>query len=237
MPKETQRQNLYEIIADKMERDILRHKSNGEKLPSEQKLASMYEVSRTVIREANKILNERGLINFKIGSGAYVTVPEAQSLSDVAYRIINMNNIDYGSVYDVRLILEVDAAKKAARFVTDEELKEMRSILEQLKDYSLPLDERSELDFRFHYMIANASRNPMLCMLIETMGNLLKNLISESSENDGALDDGIMRHQFIIEALSSRDVEMAGFYMMDHICASKRHYFTYQEKRMKTSEA
>ena len=168
--------NLSEKVADFMEKDIISERSDGERLPSEQQMADQYGVSRTVIREALKKLSERGLIDSKIGSGAFVTKPEAQNLSDVMYRIINMHNIDYSSAFDVRNILEAAAAKKAARFITDEEIKNMEVILEKLKDYDLPHDVRNEYDYQFHKLIADASGNRLLAMLIAAMEKVFDGL-------------------------------------------------------------
>lgn len=226
--RETKNANLYELVANMMEEDIISVRSCGERLPSEQHMAEQYEVSRTVIREALKILSERGLIDSKIGSGAFVTRPEAQNLSDVFYRIIHMHDIDYTSAFDVRAILEEAAAKKAARFITDEELEDMERILEKLKDYSLSQEDRNEYDFQFHQLVANASRNKLLAMLINAMGRVIKDLIGLSSAADGAIEDGIYCHANVVEALREHDPEMAEHMMIEHIYRSKRFYLEHQ---------
>ena len=72
MPMENslQKAHLYEQVADLLERQIIAQYKDGKKLPSEQHLAEQYQVSRTIIREALKLLKERGLIDSKTGSGA-----------------------------------------------------------------------------------------------------------------------------------------------------------------------
>lgn len=87
-------------------------------MPSEQHLAEEYSVSRTIIRESLKLLKERGLIDSKTGSGSYVTRPEAQNIADVVYRIIQMDQIDYVSVFDMRMILEMESISRAVNHVT-----------------------------------------------------------------------------------------------------------------------
>ena len=81
--------NLYEQIADYLEDMILNNKTMQEekKLPSEQALAVTFGVSRNVVREALKLLKERGLIELRNGTGAYITKPEASNISDVVSRI------------------------------------------------------------------------------------------------------------------------------------------------------
>ncbi|NCC68980.1 MAG: GntR family transcriptional regulator, partial [Clostridia bacterium] len=77
----TSRDYLYDKIADILENDIVSGSFGTEKLPSEQNLAGKYNVSRTVIREALKILGERHLIFSMAGSGAFITKPDAFDLS------------------------------------------------------------------------------------------------------------------------------------------------------------
>ena len=227
--------NLYEIVAEAMERDIIETKTSGERMPSEQQLTEQYEVSRTVIREALKLLSERGLIDSKVGSGAFVTKPEVQNLSDVFYRIICMYEIDWSNVYDVRCILEVAAAKKAARLVTDAELRKMSEVLKTLKDLELPQEERNRLDFQYHRMIADASGNALLAMLIEAMRQVITAQIELSSESEGAILDGVQQHGNIISALEQHDVEMAGHYMMNQITNSKKFFLMNTERKQRIS--
>ena len=221
---------LYITVANAMEHDILVERKFGERLPSEQNLAQRYNVSRTVIREALKLLSERGLIDSKVGSGAFITKPETHNLSNFFYRIISMNDIESTSVYDVRCILEVAAAKKAARLVTEEELDKMDAILNRLRDLSLPQSERNELDYLFHSSVARASGNPLLAMLIDAMRSVITEMIERSSRPAGSIPDGVMRHDNIMSALRQHDVELAELYMMDHILMSKNFYMTeYQD--------
>ena len=147
-------------------------------MPSEQHLAEEYSVSRTIIRESLKLLKERGLIDSKTGSGSYVTRPEAQNIADVVYRIIQMDQIDYVSVFDMRMILEMESISRAVNHVTTAEMKEMEHLLELLKDPKLSNEKRSKYDFSFHYMIAKASGNPLLALMTEAIGTICQEMIA-----------------------------------------------------------
>ena len=75
------RVNLYEQIAGRLEEWILAHNfKEQEKLPSEQALAEEFNVSRNVVREALKLLKERGLVDSRNGTGSYVTKPDVENL-------------------------------------------------------------------------------------------------------------------------------------------------------------
>lgn len=209
--------HLYEQVADLLEREIISAHEDGERLPSEQALAERYGVSRTIVREAFKLLKERGLIDSRTGSGAYVTRPEAQNLSDVMARIIRCDGIDIPSIYDVREILECAAVRRAVENATGEQLKAMEATLQQLNDRSLSVERRRDLDFNFHYLIAEASGNPLLVLLVETMSNIFKDNIVSGIFLEGGIDDAIVRHGRIIDALNERDAEKANRAMREHL--------------------
>ena len=87
--------HLYEIVADRLEKDIVTGIFTERRLPSEQMLSVRYGVSRTVMREALKILTERRMVSVTAGSGAYITRPDANDLSVVVNRLIQTHDIDH----------------------------------------------------------------------------------------------------------------------------------------------
>ena len=68
---------LYTNIVEELEESIRSGKlSEGMKLPSERALAEEYGVSRNVVREAYKIMSEKGIVDIQIGKGAFVCAPK-----------------------------------------------------------------------------------------------------------------------------------------------------------------
>lgn len=224
--------NLYEQIADCLEDLILTDETlqKEEKLPSEQTLAEKFGVSRNVIREALKILKERGLIDPRNGTGSYITKPEASNLSDVISRMVVMDNIDFGDIYDVRIILETAACKRAATNATAEDLAHMESLLEQLKHRDITVEQRRELDFAFHVAIAESTGNPLLVVFVQTMKNVFLEMIEKGIFIEGGIEDAIKRHANIMEALKAGDPNMAEVMMYDHLHFSKKNVENYYEK-------
>ncbi|MDD3413442.1 MAG: FadR/GntR family transcriptional regulator [Lachnospiraceae bacterium] len=216
--------NLYEQIADCLEELILTDEElqKEKKLPSEQTLAEKFGVSRNVIREALKILKERGLINPKNGTGSYITKPEASNLSDVISRMVVMDNMNYSDIYDVRIILETASCKRAALNATSDDLANMSDMLEKLKNRDITVEERRELDFGFHIAIAEAAGNPLLVVFVQTMKNLFLEMIEKGIFIEGGIDDAINRHANIMEALKAGDPNMAEVMMYDHLHFSKK---------------
>lgn len=227
------RQPLYAQVADQMEREIVGGGLEGGKLPSEQSLAEGYGVSRTIVREAMKLLSARGLVQSSAGSGARITKPEAQDVSDVMSRIIRMDGIDYHATFEVRGILEKAAVKRAAVHAGPDQLSQMENVLERLKDRSLSGEERLELDFSFHLLIARASGNPLLAMLAEALANVIKDSMLAGILIQGGIDDAIIRHRRILDALRAGDAPLAGQMMDEHLAQSLEN----METRLKLSNA
>ena len=225
------RVNLYEQIADKLEELILSSEYTEEKLPSEQALAEQFAVSRNVVREALKILKERGLIESRNGTGSYITKPEAANLSDVISRMVVMDNIDYCAIYDVRIILETAACRSAAERVTTGQLMQMEELLERLKDRTMTVKERRETDFAFHEAIAEATGNPLLAVLIRAMKNVFIEMIEKGIFMTGGIDDAIMRHARIMDALRVHDPQEAEAAMFDHLQFSKKNVEQYLKNK------
>lgn len=222
------RVNLYEQIADRLEQLILGAEFEEEqKLPSEQALADQFGVSRNVVREALKLLKERGLIDSRNGTGSYVRKPEAENLSDVISRMVAMDNIDITYIYDIRIILETAACRMAAEHATQEQLQEMEALLEGLKDRNISVNDRREKDFAFHVAIAKASGNPLLEILVKAMKNIFIEMIEKGIFVIGGIDDAIRRHSNILQALQERDAAAAEAAMEDHLRFSKKNVENY----------
>lgn len=224
--------SLYERVADLLEERIL---SDGyeyeKKLPSEQALAEQYSVSRTVIREALKLLKERGLVDSRNGMGSYVRKPEVENLADVIYRMAVLDKISYAEIYGVRKILETAACRMAASSVKNEQLARMRGYLEELKDRTISVKERRELDYNFHAAIAEASGNRLLAILVRTTRNVFLAMIEKGIFTEGGIEDAILRHERIMRALVDHDPAAAEKAMQEHLDQSYENVIRYMSQQ------
>lgn len=216
------RVNLSQQIADHLEEVILSSPTSkvAEKLPGEMKLAKQYNVSRPVIREALKLLQERGLITLKNGSGAYITRPENDTVMNAINRIMQVDRIKSDDLTQMREILELSSVDQAVKRITDEQLKEMDAILSKFEDKSLPLKERVKLDEQFHIAIAQATGNELLSMFVGVLTSLLRDYMGKGILIEGGIEDAIKRHREIYLALLNRDAKAVHQAMVDHLRVS-----------------
>ena len=214
--------NLYEQIADTLEHAIVHSDIKAEKLPSEQELSSRFKVSRTVIREALKVLKERGLIYSRNGGGSYISRPSTDTVSSVLNRIITMDNINNDDLHNMRLILETAAARLAAVNSKTVEINHLEQILEQMTNISLPLEQRIAYDADFHVSIARSSRNVLLVMFVEVMTMLLKEYMLKGISGPLGMKKTGIQHRKILEAIKNQDSLAAETAIQEHLVASRK---------------
>ena len=163
--------------------------------------------------------------------GSYVTKPEAGNLADVIYRMAVLDKISYADIYDVRKILEIAACREAASSVRNDQLAEMNAYLEKLKDRSISVKERRELDYNFHAAIAEASGNRLLGIMVRTTRNVFIAMIEKGIFTEGGIEDAILRHDRIMQALINHDSAAAEKAMQEHLDQSYENVVNYMSQR------
>lgn len=218
---------LYEIVANKIESEILQNPEQvGRRLPSELELSTSFGVSRTVVREAFKILEERKLVNVRNGEGAYVEKPENDDLADVLRRIILMENIDLNNALELRMILEPPACAMAARNCAGhpEKLESLREIHAQTISEQHDQIQRAQYDLDFHLEIARLSGNPILTCFVNAIQQMILQLMKNAISTQEGDDLGIRYHQYIISVLEIGDPEKAAAAMTAHLSGCQKFF-------------
>lgn len=222
---------LYEEIANRLENVIISDVNKvGEKLPAEQSIAEKFGVSRNVVREAFKILRERGLITVRTGDGAYISAPEEDILSDMLRRYLSMQQISAYETYEMRKLLEGYAARCATEHVNAEDIAEMRNLNEQMKCCVGDRELRIKLDIAFHRKVARLSGNALLIMFVGSMADLKRSTIFKAIKTEEGSKSGTDYHEAIINAIEQRDGEEAERLMRAHLNESQRQYIIIDQR-------
>ncbi len=211
---------LPELIADEIEAAILRSEFEvGSQLPSEQQLAGQFEVSRNVIREAFKYLQERGLIAIVNGSGAYISQPSAAPTSSALGRYIRLLGAheQIEALYEARRILEGENARLAAQRAEPDDITALEACLKRMTEGAGQIEIWSQADLDFHLTIAKATHNPFLSLLLEPLVDQLRGVIAEGYLVPGAVERGLQAHIRLTDAIKARDAEGAYRAILDHL--------------------
>jgi len=218
------RERLSERVAAELEDALLTSTFKvGETLPSEQRLADQFGVSRNVIREAFKILQERRLIQIVNGSGAIVCSPDSSATSNALGRYFRQLGADAAidALYEARRILEGNNARLAATRATENDLQDLARYLEMMRLASNNIDAWSEADLNFHLTIAKATQNPFLTVLLEPLIDQLRSVIVEGFAVPGAVARGFEAHTHIYQRIASRDEDGAYLAITEHLLDSE----------------
>lgn len=207
------RRKLVDEVLDQMQSLINsgRYKS-GDKLPPEPELMKMLAVGRSTIREAVKILVHAGLLEVRQGDGTYIRSPSME-LIPLKQTLILEN---YNQIFEMRTILEVEIAVRAAQRRTTEQLREMRECLD-LRNKLLSQGQYAayvEADIRFHRAIAEASGNQVLIAMYTVIAESLKEMLSKLILNTGKYDDQSVLHEAIYDAIAAQNNEEARRYTL-----------------------
>lgn len=164
---------LSEQVVAEIERMILEeYREPGTRLPKESELADRFHVSRIVIREAMKILEERGLVQVRAGRGTMTAAPTPERVKASLLRLFRDQPIPTLSEMDLMLelrqTLEETVASLAAVRATPENLQEIAAALEDM-GAGRGEQETIEADLRFHMAIAKAAHNRFFEMVLEPL--------------------------------------------------------------------
>jgi GntR family transcriptional repressor for pyruvate dehydrogenase complex len=202
--------------------------SPGEMLPREVALAEHFDVSRGVIRECIRGLEERGVIVVKHGRGATVTAPEQWDVLDpeVLRALLAAPGGDalVADALECQRLLEVQAAGLAAERARHEDLDALTQALERMTVHGRTpaADQRVlDADVDFHRAIVHASGNRALARM---SAPLHRALIAATRERGGAIDAERQAadHREIVAAIAAGDVNAARNATADHLAAASR---------------
>lgn len=199
----------------------------GSKLPSEPELATTFEVSRPVVRQALEKLRADGLIESLRGSGNYVAGLDhvvATRLQSGFTQIVQARRML--DDLEFRLILEPEAAFLAARRRGPADLNRMRSAMDQFEQAHSAGRITHHFDYLFHEAIALATTNTRFIDAARALEYsqddeklLMRHLVYFQPGARGA--EVIREHQAVLELIQQRDAEKAREAMWDHISASR----------------
>jgi GntR family transcriptional repressor for pyruvate dehydrogenase complex len=178
-------------------------------------------VSRPSIREAINLLELQGMIEIVQGGGTVVKNMAAQEIKSPIEAILGADKEKIMELTEVRALLEVWSAKRAASNRTKDELKEILSLVEEMeKDFETG-SIHYELDAKFHKEIAGATHNTILTHLIGSVFDLIRESIKFHREQmfTGRKDQEkiLVHHRKVYEAIRDQDPERAEAAMYEHL--------------------
>ncbi|MET1073471.1 MAG: FadR/GntR family transcriptional regulator [Umezawaea sp.] len=210
------------VIAELVGRIVRGEHPVGTSLPPEPALCEAFAVSRTVVREAMKVLQEKGMVQVRQGAGTLVT-PQAvwNMLDEVVLGAVVAEDETLGVLDDVvvtRRLLESDMAQVAARAADQDTVDELRALvdlMDQLVEDPLAYHEQ---DRAFHDRIMRTSGNRIARGVVRALESQVGNTARYTGRTDRDLCVASNQgHRRICERIAAHDPTGAAEAMATHI--------------------
>lgn len=222
--KHVQRQDRLSLqVAEQIENMILSGSLKlEEKLPPERDLCGTFGVSRTVIREAVRILEAKGLLLSQGGSGTDVKAPRSEDVSDSISRYLTTQGefISHEDMMEVRRVLEVQTAALAAKRATEEALEDLEILIEKMDLSKNEPETFANYDLEFHVALAHATGNKLFALLLNPFMDAMYDSVLASNQADPP-DWTLEMHRKIYEEIRKQDPDGASD-AMRHALAQER---------------
>ena len=196
-----------------------RELKSGDKLPNEFEMAQQLSVGRGTIREAVKILVSRNVLEIKRGRGTFVCRHPGMVDDPLGFAFVKDKKKLALDLCEVRLMIEPEIAALAALRATEQEVRELQEIEDQVADLCSRGEQHMEKDIEFHEKIAKISKNSVMPKLVPVIQAGVSVFIQVT---DLALvRDTVRTHQLVVDAIRDRDSERARAAMVEHLQANR----------------
>lgn len=191
----------------------------GGRLPAEREISAEFNVSRPTAREAIIALEVQGLVDVRIGSGAYVRPGGG---SDVA-----RFDVSAFELTEARLLIESEAAALAAVNISADELEELPRIVTAIEREGGDPAMAEAADREFHLLIAGATRNAAVLHSVRSLWELRQTspecALLHAKARTAKVKPVVEEHMLIVDALCTRDPARARAAMRAHLGAVIEH--------------
>ncbi|UGY90641.1 FadR/GntR family transcriptional regulator [Streptomyces gobiensis] len=178
----------------------------GSRIPTEPELVEQLGVARNTVREAIRALAHNGLLDIRQGSGTYVLA--TSELAGVMHR--RFAHADPQHVAELRSTLEAEGARLAARRRTEQDLRQLETLLERREAAwaTGEVERFVEADATLHLAVVKASHNEVLTALYADLGAVLRDFlrwdVGEKLHPEEHLD-----HHRMVAAIRDGDADAA----------------------------
>ena len=211
-----ERRKVYEQVSERLSAQIGTTLQPGDALPSERELAERYGVGRSSVREALRMLESRGLIESR-GGGTFVIAPWRNPFQEPLSLVVAGEDVDRTQLFEVRRMLEAEAAALAAKRRSLGDLELMHEATDEMEAAIDSADAYVAADIRYHLVIAEATGNRLLLHLMQAIRDRLTEMFGTVFKFPGGPERSVAQHRLITQAIAAEDAERARQAMTEHI--------------------
>ena len=209
---------VHDIVSVIVNGDI----APGETLPPEERLAQQLGVSRTVLRESVKRVEEKGLVDVSPGRGTTVLPASSWNVLDPVVLSVMVENDDSLGVLDelavVRASLEAAMSAETAGRHTDDDLARVAAALRHMEESIDDMDAYAQADVDFHFLLMELSGNQLarnITQILFQRARSSERFVQNQTEEAFRLT--LDEHRKVYQAIADRDADAAAAAMRTHI--------------------
>ena len=223
---------LVDRVVNEIQRVIMSGQLEpGMKLLPERELADELGVSRTVIREAVRILVAKGLLETKPGVGTLVRQVTSDQIVEPLSLLLQAQEegISIEHLHQVRHMLEVEIAGLAAMQATEEDIAELQTVLAEMESVTDIPESFAARDADFHRGLAKTTHNPLLIILLDSIRDLMQEVRLLVTRHPDLRKKVMPDHRRILDRVAAKDLDGARQAMEEHL----EHARKFQEELLK----
>jgi DNA-binding FadR family transcriptional regulator len=218
---------LGERVARAIEREIVEAGwPVGEMIGSEAELQERFGVSRAVLREAIRMLEQHGVARTRRGPGGglIVMAPDLKALVRAAALTLTYNRTEPAHVFETRIVLELAATQLAAERIDEAGIETLRDALQRESEAIETAGRPGTSDV--HYAIGQLTGNPAITLFLEVLIELTNEIAPETVESHVrepiVTEETHHAHERIVEAIVASDIGLAQHRMRVHLDAMRK---------------
>jgi DNA-binding FadR family transcriptional regulator len=197
-------------LADQIEEHLL----DGEyrvdaQLPTESALSERYGVSRQVVREAARLLEDRGLVNVRPGRGMTVAAPGIETIVQRYRSVLRRDGASFADLMQLRQMIEVDMTGLAALNRTAGDVDRMGEMLARARGHLDDYEACLEADLAFHLAVAQATQNPFVLTFVQPINLVLRDVYRKPIGYLATQESTLREHGAIAGAIAAGDAGSA----------------------------
>lgn len=198
----------------------------GTRLPAEKDMIEAFDVGRSTLREALRLLETRGVLTIKRGPGGGPVVrrPRPEDLGDALSLILQFEGASLQEVIDARQALEPTIARLAAARITDAEIESLQATIDAMRAEAGDHAAFLEQNWIFHSTISEAAHSIPLRAFVDSLKSIWDGAfvgVRYSARRHHGVADA---HQKIVDVLRERDPDAATAAMNDHLSEASRYW-------------
>jgi GntR family transcriptional repressor for pyruvate dehydrogenase complex len=210
-------QSRAELVVDKITNSIINNElRDGELLPPENQLCEIFGVSRSILREAIRVLASKGLVEVRQGYGTLVCVPKIDIPEEAVGTYLKTNTFSLSQIMEIRTPIEIEVARLAAERRKETHLQMMEESLRIFHSLAENVEIYANADRDFHRAMIDATGNPLFGIIIHSIMRYLQ-LSRQLAIRHFGLIPIIQEHQAIFEAIKNKEAMAAATKMKEHM--------------------